>query len=130
MTFSSGASPRQLKAGELVKRVVSDALLRGEVRDVPALDVTVSEVKVSPDLRHATVYVFIRSVYAKMKPKSPKNILAILKAASPHLRRLVAAQMTSKVTPSIRFLQDDRAEHADKISRLIDEAAAAYSDNA
>ena len=57
--YARGPSQRQLRVGEAIRRTLSDVLLRGEVHD-PELEnvsITVSEVRASPDLKHATAYV-------------------------------------------------------------------------
>jgi ribosome-binding factor A len=116
-------SQRQQKAAEFVRRFLSEALLRGEVRNVPFLDVTVSDVYITPDFKSATVYIVTRAAYAKAQPKNEKNILIALKAASSHLRHLLSKQMEAKAVPRLQFEKDMRLEYAERITRLIDEVA-------
>ncbi len=114
-------SQRQKRGAEFIKRFVTEAILKGEVRNAPFLDITISDVHITPDFKFATVYVVTRTAYSKAKPKNEKNILQSLQSAASHLRHLLAKQMDAKATPRLEFVKDTHQEQAEKISRLISE---------
>ena len=109
-------SQRQLRAGELVRRAVSDILMEGQVHD-PALrevSVTVSEARMSPDLRHATVFV------SALKTADPEAIAAVLNRASGFIQKQLGDQLDLKFTPKLKFLADDRFDEASHIDEILD----------
>lgn len=110
-----GPSQRQLRVGELVRRTLSDVLNRHEVHDpdLNAMSVTVGEVRLSPDLKIATVFVM---------PLGGQNVEAAITALArnrPELRRAVAAEMTLKFAPDLRFLADPTFDRLDDARRLF-----------
>ncbi len=113
-------SHRPLRVGEQMRHLLAEYLLRGEPHD-PRLEghsITVSEVEVSPDLRHANVYVSELG-----RPVSPEVQAALEKAAGRLAGRL-AREMHLKYAPRLRFVPDRRFEVADRIERLLREAKA------
>lgn len=114
---SASKSVRTLRVGEAVRHVLADLLARGEIRD-PALDgriVSVSEVRVSPDLRHATV--FIKTVGA-----TPAEEEAVLRALGSHARRLrheVAQRVNTKYAADLHFRADESFAAAARIDALM-----------
>lgn len=110
-----GPSQRQLRVGELVRRSLSEVLARGEAGD-PELDrlsVTVSEVRVSPDLKIATAYVL------PLGGKGGEEAVRLLAENKGELRRLAARRMSLKFTPDLRFRVDDMFDRMDETSRLF-----------
>ena len=111
----SGPSQRQLRVGEVVRRAVSDALLRGETHE-PELDgvsITVTEARLTPDLKIATVYVM---------PLGGANGEAMVKAlarAKGELRRLVGRAAGLKFVPDLRFRLDTTFDSYDETRRLF-----------
>lgn len=109
-------SQRQLRVGELIRHALSDALARGETRD-PALDgvvITVPEVRMSPDLKIATVYVM---------PLGGGNREGLVKALARDakiLRREIAGRVSLKYMPELRFRIDETFDEAARIDRLLD----------
>lgn len=109
-------SVRLLRVGEQVRHVLSDILARGEVHDdvLASHMVSVTEVRMSPDLRHATVFV---------KPLLGKDEEAVLKALRTHtayFQREVASRVKMKYAAKIKFLADesfDEGSHIDKLLR-------------
>ena len=95
--FSEGSGPsqRQLRVGELVRRAVSDALLRGDIHDpeFPTVPITVGEVRMSPDLRNATVFVTPLGGGDASAPVGPPSTIAI--AATVNLSINEANQLVS-----------------------------------
>ena len=110
-----GGSQRQLRVGELVRHAMSDLLTRGEVHD-PVLEghlITVPEVRMSPDLRLATIYVM---------PLGGRDIEAVLEALERNkkfLRGEIAHHVNLKFAPDIRFHADERFAEAERIEKLL-----------
>lgn len=112
-----GLSQRQLRVGELIRRTLSDVLMRGDVHDpaLNAMSITVGEVRVSPDLKIATAYVL---------PLGGKGAEEALKALREHrheLRRMVSKEMTLKYAPELRFAIDETFDRMDETRRLFDQ---------
>ena len=111
----SGPSQRQLRVGEVIRHAVADVLARGEAPD-PALSsnpITVPEVRMSPDLRLATVYVM---------PLGGRNKEAVLEALERNnkiLRSALARRVNLKFAPEVRFRIDERFDEAERIERLL-----------
>ena len=108
-------SVRLLKVGEQVRHVISELLMRQEVHDevLSAHSVSVTEVRMSPDLRHATVFV---------KPLLGANEEIVLKALRTHtafFQRTVAGKLKLKYAAKIRFLPDESFDVAGKIDALL-----------
>lgn len=115
--FDSGEGPsqRQLRVGELVRRTVSDVLMRGDVHDpdLVGVSVTVGEVRMSPDLRIATVYVL---------PLGGVNVQVVIKALARsafELRRAVNKAVKLRFSPELRFLPDDTFDQMDKTREML-----------
>jgi ribosome-binding factor A len=109
------ASQRQLRVGELVRHAVSEMLIRGEVHD-PVIEghlITIPEVRMTPDLRLATVYVM------PLGGRDQDEVLAALERNRRYLRGEVAHRVNLKFAPDIRFLIDDRFEEAERIEKLL-----------
>ena len=109
-------SVRLLRVGEQVRHVLADVLMRGEVHD-PVLashSVSVTEVRMSPDLRHATVFV------KPLLGADEGEVLAALKRNVKYLRGEVAKRVNLKFSAQLKFLADesfDEASHIDAILR-------------
>ena len=111
-----GPSVRVLRVGEQVRHVLSEILARGDVHDdvLASHPVSVTEVRMSPDLRHATVFV---------KPLLGKDEEAVIKALrtnTAYLQREVAHRIRMKYAAKLKFLADesfDEASHIDKLLR-------------
>ncbi|MEO0958509.1 MAG: 30S ribosome-binding factor RbfA [Pseudomonadota bacterium] len=116
---SEGPSQRQLRAGELVRRALSDILLRGEHHE-PALEghsITVSEARLSPDLRQATVYVM------PLGGRGEQAALEALTGARGRLRKLIGSRLEMKQTPELRFTLDTSFDRMDETRRLLNQDA-------
>lgn len=116
-SHGSGPSQRQLRVGELIRRTLSDVLLRGDVHD-PDLNrhsITVGEVRTSPDLKVATAYVL------PLGGQGAEDALAALRRNAPELRHLVAKGMTLKYAPQLRFQLDETFDRMDDTRRLFAE---------
>ncbi|MCG8445905.1 MAG: 30S ribosome-binding factor RbfA [Hyphomicrobiales bacterium] len=109
-------SQRQLRVGELVRHALSNALARGETRD-PALDgvvITVPEVRMSPDLKIATVYVM------PLGGGDRGGLVKALARDAKLLRREIAGRVSLKYMPELRFRMDETFDEAARIDRLLD----------
>ena len=108
-------SVRLLKVGEQVRHVLSEILTRGDVHD-PVLashSVSVTEVRMSPDLRHATVFV---------KPLLGADEAEVLKALKRNVRYLkgeVARRVNTKYAADLKFLPDESFDEGSHIDRLL-----------
>lgn len=108
-------SVRVLKVGERVRHILSELLARGEAHDetLTAHTVSVTEVRMTPDLRHAAAYV---------KPLLGEDEAAVLKALRSHtafFQREVAKRLGLKFAPKLQFKPDESFEEADRIERLL-----------
>lgn len=115
---SSGPSQRQLRVGELVRRTLSEVLSQGEVHDedLNRLSLTVGEVRVTGDLRIATVYVL------PLGGRDATTAIAALNRNKGELRRLVSRSLTLKHSPELRFVQDETFDRMDAARRLFSDA--------
>ena len=109
-------SQRQLRAGELVRRAVADIIREGHLRDaaLAGASVTVSEARMSPDLRHAAVFV------SALGQSNPEAVADALNRAAGFLQKELGRQIDLKFTPKLKFLADDRFDEATHIDALLD----------
>ncbi|MXO66295.1 30S ribosome-binding factor RbfA [Altericroceibacterium endophyticum] len=110
-------SVRLLKVGERVRHVLSEILMRGQVHDetISAHNVSVTEVRMSPDLRMAKVYV---------KPLLGQDEAAVLKALqqnTAYFQREVANSLKLKYAAKLRFMADESFEEAGRIEQLLND---------
>jgi len=111
----TGPSQRQLRVGELIRHALAQMLSRGEIYD-PVLAshvVTIPEVRLSPDLRLATVYVM------PLGGKDVKEVLAALERHKKYIRGEIAHDVNLKFAPDIRFMADETFDEADRIDELL-----------
>ncbi|NOZ33528.1 MAG: 30S ribosome-binding factor RbfA [Alphaproteobacteria bacterium] len=112
---SSTPSVRMLRVGELLRHAVSDLLVRNEIID-PALDgvfITVPEVRMTPDLKLASVYVM---------PLGGANAPEVVEALNRHkkyIRGQLGPALDLKFTPQVRFLVDETFDEAGRIDALL-----------
>ena len=115
--FSGGSGPtqRQLRVGELIRRTLSDVLNQGDIHDpdLNRLSITVSEVRTTPDLKIATVYVL------PLGGKHRDEAIAGLKRNKHELRRALSKETTLKFTPDLRFLIDETFDRLDETRELF-----------
>jgi len=111
----SGPSQRALRAGELIRHALAEIFSRGDVHD-PVLEshlITVPEVRMSPDLRQATVYVM------PLGGRDEKAVLEALNRNKRFLRGEIAHRVNMKFAPDIHFRIDERFAEADRIDKLL-----------
>jgi ribosome-binding factor A len=110
-----GVSQRQLRVGEELRHSLSDIFLRGDFRD-PALlnlNVTVSEVRISPDLRNATAFVM------PLGGGKVDDIVAGLNRAAPFIRGQIAKLVQLRLVPTVSFQADTSFEYAERIGKAL-----------
>jgi ribosome-binding factor A len=108
-------SQRQLRAGELIRHELAQILQREEVHDdsLSGLNITVTEVQASPDLRNATVFV------TALGGVGTEDAVKKLGAASGRIRRVLAPKLAMKFIPELHFKRDRSFDHADRIDQLL-----------
>ena len=111
----AGPSQRQLRVGEALRHALADVLRDNEIRDpdLEGVSVTVTQVRPSPDMRHATVF---------CEPLGGKNAKAIVAALNRHkgfLRGEMGHRITMKFTPELRFVEDESFAEAQKIEQIL-----------
>ena len=112
-------SQRQLRAGELVRHALVDILAREDLRD-PALagvSVTIGEVRCSPDLRHANVFI---TALGMESSEDRKELAEALNKVAGFLRGRLGREIDMKFTPKLNFIPDRSYDEATAIDRLLD----------
>jgi ribosome-binding factor A len=111
----AGASQRQLRVGEAIRHAVADILVHARVHDADLEGhvVTVPEVRMSPDLKLATIYVM------PLGGRDTDVVIAALERNKKFLRGEVARRVNLKFAPDIRFRIDDRFDEAERIEKLL-----------
>ena len=110
-----GDSQRQLRVGELVRHALADMLTRGDVHD-PVIErhmITIPEVRVTADLRLATIYVM------PLGGRDAEEVVAAFERHKKFLRAEIAHRINLKFAPDIRFRVDDRFAEAERIDKLL-----------
>ncbi|MCE0506053.1 MULTISPECIES: 30S ribosome-binding factor RbfA [unclassified Roseivivax] len=112
-----GPSQRQLRVGELVRRALSDVLMRGDLHDpdLAGMSITVGEVRVSPDLKVATAYV------VPLGGRGQDTLVKLLARNAGELRKLVAKNVKLKFAPELRFRLDETFDKLDETRRLFNQ---------
>ena len=114
-TSSKTQSQRQLRVGELLRHALADILARGDVRDpdLTATPITVTEVRASPDLRHATAFV------APLGGQGGEGMVKALARNAAYLRGQVSRQVSLKFSPQLSFQLDQSFDYAARIEVLL-----------
>src|ERR1700675_199930 len=112
---ASGGSQRQLRVGELIRHELADMLSRGDIHDpvVQAHMITVPEVRMSPDLRLATIYVM------PLGGRDADKVIDALDRNKRYVRGEIARRVNLKFAPEIRFRVDERFDEAERIEKLL-----------
>jgi ribosome-binding factor A len=117
MSNRSGRMPsqRQLRVGEEMRHVLAQVLARGELRDPVLQDrpITVTEVRVSPDLKHAVAFV------VPLGGTGEVEILAALRRSAPYLRGVAAQALNLRYAPQIGFEKDRSFDEARRIADVL-----------
>ena len=111
----AGGSQRQLRVGELIRHELAAMLSRGDVHDpvIEAHMITVPEVRMSPDLRLATIHI------VPLGGRDEKDVLEALDRNKRYLRGEIARRVNLKFAPEIRFRIDERFDEAERIEKLL-----------
>src|SRR5215216_115103 len=110
-----GGSQRQLRVGEIVRHAIADVLSQGSAHD-PDLEghiITVPEVRMSPDLKLATIYVM------PLGGRDTDKVVAALERNRKFLRGEIAHRVNLKFAPDVRFRVDERFDEAERIEKLL-----------
>lgn len=117
MTAGSARTPsqRQLRVGEAIRHLLAEAFARGEARDpeLAGQSITVTEVRVSPDLKRATAYV------TRLGRSDVAALLPALRRAAPLLRGHAARALHLRVAPELMFEADTSLDYSAAIDRLL-----------
>jgi len=111
----SGPSQRQLRVGEVVRHTLAELFTRGDVHD-PVIQkhlITVPEVRMTADLRLATIYVM------PLGGRDTEEVLAALDRNKKYIRGEIARRVNLKFAPEIRFRADERFDEAERIEKLL-----------
>lgn len=116
MSKNRPPSQRQLKAGELIRRALAEILAKENLRDpdLRGVSITISEVRASPDLKHAIVYA---------SPLGTEHdadvVIKALQRCGSFLRGRLGKEMQMKSTPRLRFVKDESFDTAEEMTRLL-----------
>ena len=114
-SHNAGPTQRQLRVGEMLRHALADVLRQGDIRDddLKGVSVTVTQVKPSPDMRHATVFV------EPLGGKNAKQVVAALNRHRAFIRGEMGRLIELKFTPDLRFVEDESFAEAEKIETLL-----------
>ena len=115
-TNTSPFSQRQLRVGELIKQSLGQIFLRDEAK-VPSMEtknITVTEVRMSPDLKNARAYVI------PLGGKDTEKAVNILTEFSHLIRKALSRKIDMKYLPKVYFVGDQSFDYAEKIEKLIE----------
>lgn len=122
---NAGPTQRQLRAGELVRHALVEILREEEIHDEALKDVsiTVTEVRLSPDLKHATCFVEPLGAGVDTAPTAglESEIIKALNSHAKFLRGQLGRHLDMKFTPDLRFRHDESFDAASRIDRLFDD---------
>ena len=107
---------RQLKVGEELRHLISNALLRSSFYDehIDNNNITVTEVNISPDLKNAKVYVM------PLGGENKLNVLNSLNKITGRVKKIISSNISLRQTPQLTFKIDETFEHAKKINDILD----------
>ena len=106
---------RQLRVGEMIKQALGTLFIRDEIKilNLSTREITVTEVRMSPDLKTAKIFVM------PLGGKNSEEILEKLKISSFVIRKVLSKKIIMKFLPKLFFVKDDSFEYAEKIENLI-----------
>jgi len=112
---AAGPSQRGLRVGELIRHSLAEMLTRGDVRDevLESHIISISEVRLSPDLKLATCYVM------PLGGKDTEAVIAALNRHKKFIRGAISHGINLKFAPELRFQADNTFEEAERIERLL-----------
>ena len=106
---------RQLRVGEMIKQALGILFIRDEAKiaDLSTREITVTEVRMSPDLKTAKIFVM------PLGGKNTEEIIEKLKISSFIIRKVLSKKIVMKFLPKLFFVKDDSFDYAEKIENLI-----------
>ncbi len=119
MAKNSTPSQRQLKVGEELRHLLSETFMRGDIYDPAtgnAINVTVSEARVSPDLRNATIFIM---PFGGDREGNTETTLKILQNMAPQIRNMLYKKLHTRNFPTLHFKLDTSLDNADRINALL-----------
>jgi ribosome-binding factor A len=121
----AGPSQRQLRAGELIRHALVEVLREEDIHDeaLEGVSVTVTEVRLSPDLKHATCFVEPLGAGVDAAPTAGhvEEIVKALNANARFLRGALGRHIDMKFTPDLRFRHDESFDAASRMDRLFND---------
>jgi ribosome-binding factor A len=115
------STPRMRRVDEAVHQVIGEAI-SGGLKDPRIGFLTVTDVRTSPDLRHARVYVSVLGADGEPAPEAERQAtLAGLRSAHGFLQGKIAAQLHLKRTPTLEFVYDETTDRAFRVEELLEE---------
>ncbi len=110
-------SQRQLRVGQEIRKVIAEAIERGDVRspEIAEAFITITQVIMSPDLKYATVYLMT------LNGKNLGVVLEQMQAEKWLFKKLVAAKLKLRFTPEINFRVDDTYEEVERVNKLMND---------
>lgn len=110
-----GPSQRQLRVAEEIRHILARLLMRGDLHEptLAGVSVTVSEVRISPDLKNATVFAM------PLSGKGVEEVLKGLNRSAPFLRSQVAQELQLRYAPALKFVEDKSFDEAHHIEELL-----------
>ena len=114
-SLTKGPTQRMLRVGEMVRHKLSELLSRGEVHDdvLASHVITISEVRMAPDLRLATAYIM------PLGGKGAEVVIAALERHKKYIRAEIAHSLNLKFAPDVRFKFDDTFDEVSRIDALL-----------
>ena len=115
MALQKEPSQRQLRVAQEVKRVITSVLERGDLRaeEIRNAFITLTEVRVSPDLKYVTAYVMT------LNGKNLGVVLEMLNAEKGAFKKEIATKLQLRYTPDVTFRADDTFVEAERIEKLL-----------
>ena len=118
MDYENTSKPltqRQLKVGETLKKIIANLFIKDQIvlPQISSRAITITEVRVSPDLRHAKVY------FLPLAGEKSELALEILNQFAYEVKKKVRASWTAKFLPNLRFVLDQSFDYAEKIEKII-----------
>ena len=113
--FGKTVTQRQLRVGEMIKQALGTLFIRDEakIHDLSTKEITVTEVRMSPDLKTAKIFVM------PLGGKNSDEIIEKLKISSFMIRKVLSKKIIMKFLPKLFFVKDDSFDYAEKIENLI-----------
>ncbi len=108
-------SVRMLRVGETMRHAIADMLMRGDIHDsaLTGTPVTVTEVRLSPDLRHATAFIM------PLGGSAADLVQAALNRQAPHIQGQIGRHVRMKFTPRLHFKLDASFDEAARVDALL-----------